>query len=506
MVVVLSRAEMQALDRRTIEGLGLPSRVLMEVAGRAVADAVTALAAGALRPVVALLGTGNNAGDAVVAARHLLARGHPVRLLELGPPERRSADLAEQLAIALRLGLSPEPLADPGQLFSTLGDGPVVIDGLFGVGLARAVEEPYRGVIAALNASGLEVVAVDLPSGVDADTGQVQGIAVEATVTVTFQHPKPGLLLHPGRALAGTLIVADIGLPPQLLPAPAARGEWLEPTCLAEAWPPRAPNSHKGTYGHLLVVAGAPDRPGAALMAGRAAQRAGAGLVTIASDGETIARIAGSFDELMGQSLPELSTEVILAAAEQKTALAIGPSLAPTAALKAIVAGVLSRAAAPCVLDAGALTAFAGAAADLAQHRAPLVLTPHPGEAGRLLGLDTAAVQRDRPAAARTLARSARAVVILKGATTVIAEPDGRLAFCTRGNPGLAKGGSGDVLTGIVGALLAQGVAPELAARAAVFAHGVAADRVAARVGEVALLPSDLLPELGRVAQGEVEG
>lgn len=471
----------------------------MEVAGRAVADAVERLLGPKAGRVVALVGPGNNGGDAVVAARHLSQRGHPVELILFGPAEGRSADLQKQLAIAFKLGLAANELQAPGEVGAWLAGAAVAIDGLFGIGLSRPIGEPYATAIQRLNESGLPVVAVDVPSGIDVDTGQILGVAVQAEHTVTFQHLKPGLLLHPGRGHAGTVEVVDIGLPPALLVDLGPLAEHLEDEVIERAAPPRPPDSHKGTYGHLLVVAGAPDRPGSALLASRAALRVGAGLVTLASDPTTIARVAGQLEALMGHSLAALDAAAILQALAGKTALAIGPSLPPTAELGEVVLAVLKETRAPVVLDAGALSAFAGRAAALAEHQGPLILTPHPGEAGRLLGLDSAAVQADRPAAAQTLAQLTRAVVVLKGAGTIVARPDGPLAYCTAGSPGMATGGTGDVLTGVLGGLLAQGVEPGLASWAAVQLHARAGERAAARVGEAGLIASDLHLALAEV-------
>lgn len=496
---VLTRRQMQALDRHTIEGLGLPGPVLMEVAGRAVADAVERILGSATGRVVALVGPGNNGGDAVVAARHLTQRGHPVELVLFGPPEGRSADLLHQLSIAFKLGLASNELQTPGELGAWLSGAAVAIDGLFGIGLSRPIAEPYGTAIRLLNESGVPVVAVDVPSGIDVDTGQILGVAVQAEHTVTFQHPKPGLLLYPGRAHAGDVEVVDIGLPPRLLADLGPLAEHLDDAVIQTALPPRPQDSHKGTYGHLLVVAGVPDRPGSALLASRAALRVGTGLVTVASDPITIGRIAGQLEALMGHSLADLGPGPILEALAGKTGLALGPSLLPTPELRDTILAVLQKTRAPVVLDAGALSAFAGAASALADHHGPLVLTPHPGEAGRLLGLDSAAVQADRPAAAQALAQLTRAVVILKGAGTLIARPDGPLAYCTAGSPGMATGGTGDVLTGALGGLLAQGVEPVLAAWAAVQLHARAGERAAARVGEAGLIASDLHLALAEV-------
>lgn len=510
MPALLTRAQMQAMDRLAIDQLGIPALVLMEVAGRAVADAVWALYRDDPLPVLALAGSGNNGGDAVVAARHLRERGVPVRLLVIGEPGALSPDLEVQLAIARGLGLDAAfasgTFAAEALVVESDGAG-YAIDGLFGTGLSRPVAGEHLQVIEALNLSELRVVAVDVPSGLDADTGQVLGAAVVAEVTVTFQFAKIGLLLHPGRDFAGEIQVVDIGIPPSRLPAVGARVELLTDGVIGEALPPREPDAHKGTFGHLLVVAGIPDRPGAALLTGRAALRAGAGLVTIASDRETVARLAPAFDELMGRvvGVERLDPDQILEALERCHALAIGPSLLPDDHLKAVLRRVLTEARVPAVLDAGALAALGTDHGWLDERRAATILTPHPGEMGKLMGLDGKAVQSDRLAVAQRLAASSGAHVVLKGAATVIASPDGSAAVSARGNPGMATGGTGDVLTGVIGALLAQGVAPGLAARAGVQLHARAGDLAVEEVGEVGLVASDVLRFLARATAGGVE-
>ncbi len=492
MTTILTRAQMQEADRIAIEEVGIPSLVLMEVAGRAVADITEKRALG--RPVLSLAGTGNNGGDAVVAARHLKERGVDVTLVVLGDEAGASPDMAAQLRMARALGITPEILTGKQatlELASLVERHPVVIDGIFGTGLTRAIEGWRAEAIEIVDASRAEIVAVDVPSGVDADRGAILGIAFHAAATVTFQCPKFGHVLFPGRAHTGELTVVDIGIPPSRLSEVSPFGELIADDVVHQAWPARATDTHKGTYGHLLVVAGAPDRPGSMLLAGRAALRCGTGLVTVASDDETIRRTACAFDELMGRSLgAKISADSVLAALEGRTALAIGPSLDPDPEL---VRAILSRANVPAIVDAGAVVALGPDPSWLAARTYPTILTPHPGEMARILGSDTGAVQRDRVGVARVLARSTGAHVVLKGASTVVASPDGRVGVSLRGNAGMATGGAGDVLTGIIGALLAQGVEPELAARAGVQAHAWAGDRAAAEVGEARLVASELI-------------
>lgn len=496
MSAVLTKAEMQALDRRAIDELGIPGLVLMEVAGRAVADRAEALAK--KRAVLALAGLGNNGGDAVVAARHLHDRGVPVAIALAGARNRASADLAKQLAIAAQLGLEPIILDDETDLAALFARSTVVIDGLFGLGLSRAIDGLSKKIIDALNAAEREVVAVDIASGIDADDGQILGAAVRATETVTFQHKKLGHVLYPGREYTGALHVADIGIPRVLLNGTYAHE--VGDAVLERALPRRKRDAHKGTFGHLLIIAGVPDRPGSALLCGRAALRTGAGLVTIGSDGETIRRIAPALGEMMGASIGR-DEAIILDELESKTALAIGPSLPPDGPTRALLVELLPKSKVPIVADAGALGALGDHVEKIAARRAPLILTPHPKEAAGLLGVDTQTIQSDRPKHARALAKRANAIVVLKGASTVIADQDGRLAVVLAGNPGMATGGTGDVLTGIIGGLLAQRVDPFDAACAGALLHGRAGDR-AAKNGEARVIASDLLEHLALLEDG----
>lgn len=488
---------MQALDRHAIEELGIPEAALMEVAGRAVADGVCSLVSSD-EAVLCLAGTGNNGGDAVVAGRHLRERGHPVTVVLVGDRDALSPGCATQVEIAVKCGL--EVLNETGEqaadrIADLLPAHDVVVDGLFGTGLTRPIEGWRRAVVDRIDGEARRVVAVDLPSGVDADTGGVLGAAVRADLTVCFQYPKLGHGFFPGRELTGELRVVDIGIPSLHLDRIGPVVVWTDEQTLQEAFPPREPNSHKGSYGRVLVLAGAPDAPGSALLAARSALRAGAGLATVGSDDETVARLAPALVEVMGRSLgrPRIDPERAVDASAGMTALVMGPSLLPDEATFRLVEAFLGSPL-PTVLDAGALGSLPGRLERLKERRGPTVLTPHPGEAARLLDLDTAApVQADRLGSARRLADQSGAIVVLKGATTVVAEPGGGVSLSGRGSPALATAGTGDVLAGVLAALLAQGVEPGLAARAAVELHGLAGDRAGRELGERAVLASDVV-------------
>lgn len=504
MLTVVNRAQMQAMDRHAIETVGIPQLVLMESAGRAVAGgAEELLESYEVDPsaVLCLAGTGNNGGDAVVAGRHLSERGYDVTLVVLGSPQSLSEGCAAQVRLAHGVGL--EVLFYEGEeaaerVADLLEAHTLLVDGVFGTGLSRPVEGWRRAVLETVEASPLPVVAVDIPSGVDADTGQILGEALTAELTVSFQVPKLGCLLTPGRARCGALRVVDIGIPRISRASVGPTAELISEETVQAALPPRPVDGHKGTFGHLLVVAGAPDRPGSALLCARSAARSGAGLVTLGSDAVTIGRLAPALLELMGTSLgeAEIEPEALSAALERKTALALGPSLEPGERLTKLLKAVLNDCSMPVVLDAGALSTLGEDLEWLRDRPGPTVLTPHPGEAGRMLGLDTYTVQADRVRAVTTLAERSGATVVLKGATTLVAEPSGQLALCIAGGPGLATGGTGDVLTGVIGALLAQGIEPGLAARAGVELHGRAGDRATRALGERAVLASDVVMHL----------
>lgn len=497
---LVTSAEMRALDRAAIEDLKIPSLVLMESAGRAVARAAQRMLAGAPGPVIALVGVGNNGADAVVAARALAGRGFSVQLWTLGREASRSAELRTQLEISDRLSIPRQQLhaAALPKLSAALEPGALVIDGLFGTGLSRPVEGLWAAAIELVNAQPIPVLSVDIASGLDADRGGVLGAAIHAEETVCFQLPKLGQLLYPGRKLSGALVVADIGIPPPERLGVAPGAALVDPALLLELSAPREPDTHKGSYGRLLLLAGEPERPGAALLAGRAALAAGAGLVTLGAGSDTIERLAPALAALMGRSLgrgwridPDLAVE----AAESASAVVIGPSLAPDAFTRAVI-DALVKTRAPLLIDAGGLGALGAEPERVFGRAAPTVLSPHPGEAARLLGRSAQELQADRPAAARELAAKSGAEVVLKGASTVIASPEGGLSVVAAGNPGMATAGAGDVLSGVIGALLAEGRSAGFAARAGALWHAVAGDVAVAELGERGLTAPVLIEAL----------
>ncbi len=511
----LAPEEIAAVDRAAIEA-GLEGATLMETAGRAVADQIRARWPGAGRAVV-LVGGGNNGGDGLVAARHLAGAGWRVELALFADPARLTGDAAHQLALVGPLGLAAERVKSAAEARDLAGRGAgatCVIDALLGTGLRGDVREPMRSAIRAIAGSGLPIVAVDAPSGLDGATGRVRGAAARAELTVTFGFPKPGLFLADGPELAGRLVTAPLGYPPAALAAAAGESRhagaplgWIALDEAEAALPPRRHDLHKGQAGRLLVLAGSRRYAGAAVLTATAALRSGAGLCIVATPDAVADLLVQAVPEAIVERLPSdragavaaRAAEPAVRAAAEADALALGPGLTAGAGVRRVVQAALATGR-PAVVDADALNAIAGDPA-AARREAPTILTPHPGELGRWLGRPAREVDAQRIASARAAAARWGAVVVLKGSPTVVADPGGATALNLTGNPGLAAGGSGDVLTGLVGALLAQGIAPLAAARAAVLLHGLAADWAAADLGQRALVPSDLFRYLPLVVR-----
>jgi len=511
---LVTAAEMQALDRATIEGRGLPAELLMESAGRSLLVPALALWRSAprrSRPLRALCGGGNNGGDGFVFVRHLHAEGLAVEAVLVGDPERLPETAALNWQRLAAIG-APHRVARPDEDWGRLlAETSVVVDALFGTGLQRPVEGRRAELIDALRcarAGGLRVLSVDLPSGIDADTGAILGTAVEADMTVTISALKVGLTQEPGRSHAGEIRVARVGIDdpdPDRLP----RAECWNATAAAARLPGRPAAGHKGSFGHLLIVAGSPGKSGAGALAARGALRSGAGLVTLAMARGLESELAGLCVEAMSASVGTGSSGVFDGAsekglqelAEARDVVALGPGLGRAPETGSLVRAFAASVERPLVIDADGLFALSGALESLRDRRAPTVLTPHPGEAARLLDSDSAGVNRDRLGAARRLAERSGSVVVLKGAGTVVAEASGRALVIPTGGPLLATGGTGDVLTGVVAALLGSGLAPFEAAGLAAWWHGAAADRCTAeRDVAFGLLASELADALPATA------
>ena len=499
---LLTADEMRALDRHAIDTLGVPAEILMENAGRAVAEEVLReLSPG--EQVSIVCGRGNNGGDGLVTARHLHQLGIDVRVTLLGDPATLAGSAASNFDRARRVGV---PLAELEWQPPTRG---VVVDAIFGTGLSREVDGLAAELIGRIQvcrevAQGrVRVVSLDLPSGLCSDTGAILGCCVEADVTVTLGLPKLGLALEPGRSVAGRISVARIGIGDPGSD-PSSRAELWTRAVARDQLPARPPAGHKGTFGHALIVAGSEGKTGAAALAAEGAVRAGAGLVTIACPAGLNDILEIKCTEAMTVPVPDTTeralassgVETVIALAATRDAVGLGPGVGRSEETQALILALAKRLDIPLVIDADGLFPFAREPELLLERGAPTILTPHPGEAAGLLGIDPAAINRDRPGTARRLAEQMGAVTALKGAATVIAAPDGRIAVNPTGGPVLASGGSGDVLLGLVTGFLAQGLDAFEAAALAAFVHGAAADRISARAGSSGLLAGELANEV----------
>ncbi len=498
---VLSRAQMRDFDAYVISQCRVPGLVLMENAGRGATDVIEKEALGgaaAGKRVVVVCGGGNNGGDGYVIARHLTARGASVAVFSTQDVARLQGDALVNHDGYVGIGGDVRSLVAAGaagalQLDEELARADAVVDALFGTGLDRPLTPESIDVVSRMNRAPGRRIAVDIPSGLDADTGAVHGTVFEASLTVTFGHPKLGLLTPRGARYGGTLRVVDLGVPPLLGPALAPSAELFEPKDLAASIRPRSVDSYKNTAGHVAVFAGSSGKVGAALMVAHAALRSGAGLATIVSWDDTAPVVSARVTEEMTASLargPSLG-ESIDRALTGKKAVVAGPGFGTDADAHAAVSALLDRWKGPALYDADALTLFAGRPEAFATAKGPCVLSPHAGEAARLLGTTSEAIEADRYGAARRLAAKAQAVVVLKGAHTLIADPAGRVVVSGGVNPALGTAGSGDTLSGIVGALLCTLPAFD-AACAAVFIHARAADMWSASHGDRGLLAHEI--------------
>jgi len=505
---LVSAESMRALDRHTIETLGVSGEVLMESAGRAVVDRILGLLAEpGVRSgeVVVVCGAGNNGGDGLVIARHLHHLGITVRVAVLGDPAGLRGDAALNRRRAEAVGVTFE-----GPRWRVPQRG-VIVDAIFGTGLTRAVAGPAAAAIRRINAArgrDVRVVAVDVPSGIDGDTGQVRGVAVEADCTVTISLPKIGLAVEPGRSHAGEVLVARVGIADSA-PGVEIRAELWTPARAGSILPERPADGHKGRFGHVLIVAGSEGKTGAAALAAVAAGRGGAGLVTLACPAGLNDVLEVKCTEAMTfpvadtprRSLAAAAEDTIVALAAERDVVACGPGIGRETETGDLVRALAKRIEVPLVLDADGLYPFARDPEALRGRKAATVLTPHPGEAARLLGSSVASLARDRVETARAIARRTGAVVALKGAATVVAAPEGRVAVNPTGGPSLATGGTGDVLTGLVAAFLGQGLPAFEAAAAAVYVHGAAGDLLADDLGPAGLLAGQLADALPRAAE-----
>jgi NAD(P)H-hydrate epimerase len=510
---ILNTAQMREADRYTIDEIGIPSLVLMENAGRQVVSAIEATYAELLGGRVAVLcGRGNNGGDGFVVARTLAQRGVDASVFVLGSLDGVRGDARTNLEILGRIGVPVLEVSDEQSWelhASEVTRASLIVDAIFGTGLRAPVSGVIETVIADVNASDVPVVSVDLPSGLSSDSADLVGESIEAAITVTLAAPKLPLVLPPAEERAGQIVVADIGIPSGVIEAlEGPRVELLTPSLVRALVEPRVPDAHKGDFGRVTIVAGSLGKTGAAHLAGQGALRSGAGLVTIATPASCLPIVASMAPEVMTEALAEEQGAVAEAAVDRvlelrHDVLACGPGLGRTAGAAAFVRSLLDRATVPLVLDADALTALADDPAALrGREDRVVILTPHPGEMARLVGRSIDEVQANRMRVALEFAQARGVYVVLKGHRTIVATPAGGVSINPTGNPGMATGGTGDLLTGMIAAWLAQTLDAEAACRLAVFLHGAAGDLAQGTVGQVSLTAGDLLDHLADAITG----
>ena len=526
---LVTAQEMGAMDQKASSEYGIPGVVLMENAGFRVADLVTSLLDQKNHcTIIILAGKGNNGGDGFVAARHLFNRGIQVQVFLAADPDKIKGDALINLNIWRKMGQKTYPLLKNNDLNLfrlAIMKVDLVVDALYGTGFAGELPEHMTSVIEIVNASNKPVVAIDIPSGLEADTGRAQGQGVKAKHTVTFALPKLGLVLPEAKEYVGKLHVEDISIPAAItdiekestakVSRKGSPANGLICRCLVtkelveEWWPKRFGAEHKGDFGRVLVIAGSRGMSGAAVLAAQAAARAGAGLVSLGVPEGIHDITEAKLTEVMTFPLPQTARGIlsrtaldeILKRADKCDVLAIGPGLGQDEEIEALVKEMMPQLKTPCILDADGLNALGSQAEILSTALTDLVITPHPGEMSRLTGLSIEQIQKNRLEVATTKAVQWNSIVVLKGAGTVVAGPDNKLFINNTGNSGMATGGSGDVLTGLIAGLVSQGMPPLLAAAAGVYLHGLAGDFAARKKGLAGLIAGDILEQLPKALQ-----
>ena len=507
-MILVTAAQIQEMDREAIETHGIPGLELMENAGRSATDVLLDQFADRIKTGVAIIcGKGNNGGDGFVIARYLADRHIDVTVYLLAKAANVKGDAAANLKrlAAREIPVIEIPDEDSfSKIKSDLSRFDLIVDAILGTGLTSDVRGFFKTVIDfinGLNRGGIPVFAVDMPSGLNSDTGQPCGTCIHAQGTATFALAKIGHYTYPGADYTGKLEIIDIGIPGNVVDAVGPKQYLLCAERIRAAFPLRSADTHKGRTGHLLVVAGSIGKTGAAAMTAVSAMRAGAGLVTLGIAESLNPIVETQALEVMSEPLAEceygiladIAIEDITKLADGKSCLAIGPGIGQAAETRSLVEKIISQINVPMVIDADGLNNIAGRTQLLKKRKAPTVLTPHPGEMARLIETSPAAVQQNRLACARDFAVNFGVHVVLKGAATIIAHPDGRAYINPTGNPGMASGGMGDVLTGVLAGFITQGFTPEAAAHAAVYLHGAAADTLAQTVGPIGYLAGEVM-------------
>jgi NAD(P)H-hydrate epimerase len=511
---IVTAQQMKDMDRLTIESFGLPGIVLMENAARGATDALFRHFSNVRNLKVGVAaGHGNNGGDGFVIARYLASAGVSVEVYLLSDRKKVRGDAAANLRLLDGMKVPVNEVND-ARRFKSYRNGmrgcELWVDAMLGTGLTSNVRGLFKQMIALLNDAQTPVLAVDIPSGLDSDTGKPCGACVHAAVTVTFGLPKIGHVVLPGSEFVGKLEIVDIGIPPAVVDEVAPNHYLLTQQMIMGAFQARDAQSHKGTTGHLLVIGGSPGKTGAAIMTSQAAMRVGTGLVTLGLPKSLNVAVESQLTEVMTEPLPENADQTlglsahqkILRQLERKNGLAIGPGMGAANSTRNLVRKLIQASHVPVVIDADGLNALVGSLSFLKKLKVPVVLTPHPGEMARLVGKTSSEVQKDRIAEARRFAVAHGVHVVLKGAKTVIAHPDGAVFINPTGNPGMASGGMGDVLTGIISGLMVQGLPVWEAVNAGVYLHGLAADALARSMGPMGFLASDLID----ILPGQING
>jgi hydroxyethylthiazole kinase-like uncharacterized protein yjeF len=490
---ILTSEQMKNIDRRATEQFAIPGALLMENAARAVVDAVRERYPDADN-VAIFCGPGRNGGDGLAAARMLADRGVTPLVVIAGDRSRYTDESAANLAICERLRLPMYDVADTDALDQALARASqtdLIVDAIFGTGLNRAPADLYADAIRGIQSLRLPIVAVDVPSGLNASSPDPFDPAIRADLTVTFALPKIAHIFPPAAEFCGDLIVADISIPDAAIESENVRLSVATPLEVAPLFAPRSAATHKGTYGHVGIVAGSEGRSGAAILSARGAIRGGAGLVTVLTDPDT-ARIVDAVSIESMTFTDHITSDVL----SRFSAMVIGPGLADNDKSYRFIRSLISKIDQPMIVDASALNAFAGDPRALRSESHNRVITPHPGELARLLGVDTAEVLRRRLEIASEVASLTNCVVLLKGHQTLVADPAGFVSVNPTGNPGMASGGMGDVLSGLVGALLARGNDPFESAVAAAYLHGLAGDILRDETSDIGLAAMDVADAL----------
>jgi hydroxyethylthiazole kinase-like uncharacterized protein yjeF len=517
---VVTAEEMRQLDRETIEGCGIPGVVLMERAGLAVAYKIKELYG--RKKIIIVSGSGNNGGDGLVVARNLHNEGWAVKVFLTSRPEDLKGEALLQYKAAVNFGVDIQQIKGLLTNPSIITHHSIIVDAILGTGLSKNVTDTLAEVISLLNKSSKPIISVDIPSGISSDNGQVMGEAIKAEYTVTFCLPKRGHLLYPGAEYSGKLFIEDIGFPEKLLRSEKFYVELLRKNDVTTLIPERRKYSHKGDYGHVLIVAGSRGKTGAALMTARACLRGGAGLVTIGVP-ESLAGIFQScVTEEMTLILPDKGDGTLAGRAsnlildflnESADLLAIGPGIGISADTNKLMKILIKNSSTPMVIDADGINSIKGERSVFLKAKAPIILTPHPGEMSRLLNphphpptfanggqggitLTIQDIENDRINTAIFFAKETGTYIVLKGVPTIIATPEGRAFINSTGNPGMATGGTGDVLTGMISGFLSQGVNPLQASILGVYLHGLAGDLAASEKGQHPMLATDIIDKI----------